>query len=58
MWTTKQEWKDYIEKRFGKEEKVIIPEYDEDGRDIKCWYCNSRDCDAVVDGRYYHKECE
>lgn len=40
------------------QEKNIIPEYDEDGHDIKCWYCNSRGCDAVVDGRYYHKSCD
>lgn len=34
-----------------------IPLYWPDGRDVKCWYCNSRFCDSEKDGVYYHADC-
>jgi len=26
--------------------------------DAKCWYCNSRGCDTVENGKHYHIECK
>lgn len=39
--------------------KSEMPLYDEEGRDIKCFWCNGRWCDnKVKDGVYVHKDCD
>ena len=36
-----------------------IPEYNDDGSDVKCYWCNARGCDTKIrDGVYIHKGCD
>jgi hypothetical protein len=54
------DWRAEGEKEFEREQKKLeMPLYDEDGRDIKCFWCNGRWCDnKVKDGVYVHKDCD
>jgi hypothetical protein len=40
------------------EEEEVPPETDEDGCDIKCWYCNARGVDKKVNEVWIHAGCE
>jgi hypothetical protein len=51
-----EEFDDFVCKDCDKEE--VPPECDEDGYDLKCGYCNSRNPDTKVDGVWIHADCE
>jgi len=36
---------------------VEIPLYNEDGSDVKCWWCNSRWVDTLENGVWVHRDC-